>query len=233
MQQIIKELLFPRRCPVCDGIVVPWGNLCCRACMGKLEYTGADYCMKCGKGLSRQESEYCRDCKKYAHCFERGRSLYRYESAAAAIFRFKYRGRQEYADFFGQELYQYLGQDIEAMKAEAIIPVPLHKKRFKERGYNQSALLARALSKHCGVPCREDLVIRHKQTTPQKQLSYRERQNNLKKAFKLSANDVKLNTVIIIDDIYTTGSTVDALSRVLLEGGVKHIFVVTLAAGME
>lgn len=233
MHQIIKELLFPRRCPVCDEIAVPWGNLCCRACVNKLQYTGSDYCMRCGKGLSGPEEEYCRDCKQYAHSFERGRSLYRYESAAAAIFRFKYRGRQEYADFFGQELYRYLGQDIDAMEAEALIPVPLHKKRLRERGYNQSALLARALSKHCGVPYREDLVIRHKNTTPQKQLSYRERQNNLKKAFKLCVNDVKLNSVIIIDDIYTTGSTVDAMSKVLLEGGVKHIFVVTLAAGME
>lgn len=68
---------------------------------------------------------------------------------------------------------------------------------------------------------------------PQKQLNYAERQKNLKKAFKLCANDVKLKRVIIVDDIYTTGSTVDAVAATLLEGGVRHIFVVTLAAGME
>ena len=76
-------------------------------------------------------------------------------------------------------------------------------------------------------------MIRHRKTVPQKQLNYAERQNNLKKAFKICANDVKLKAVIIIDDIYTTGSTVDALSEVLLEGGAQQIFVITLAAGME
>ncbi len=189
--------------------------------------------MRCGKGLMKQEQEYCHDCRKYPHTFDRGRSLYRYESVAASIFRFKYKGRQEYADFFAEELYRYLGRDIAGMKAEAVIPVPLHKSRYRERGYNQSALLGKAFAERCQIPFRDDLVVRLKKTIPQKQLSYSERQNNLKRAFKLHRNDVKLNTVIIIDDIYTTGSTVDALAKVLSEGGVQHIYVITLAAGME
>ncbi len=233
MQHILTELLFPRRCPVCDGIVVPWGDLCCRKCLQKLKYLGTDYCMKCGKGLNKREQEYCSDCQKYSHVFERGRSLYRYESVAGSIFRFKYQGRQEYADFYGEELYKHLGGEILRMKAEAIVPVPLHKSRSIERGYNQAELLGKALAKRCRIPFYKDLVVRTKKTVPQKQLSYSERQNNLKKAFKLHRNDVKLNTVIIIDDIYTTGSTVDALAKVLTEAGVKHIYVVTLAAGME
>jgi len=233
MQQIMTELLFPRRCPVCDGIVVPWGDLCCRNCKGKWTYLGADYCMKCGKGLSSQETEYCQDCRKYQHFFERGRSLYRYESVAGAIFRFKYQGRQEYADFFAEEMYRYLGKDILNMKADVMIPVPLHPSRYKERGYNQSALLAKELSRRLHIPFSDKIAVRCKKTIPQKQLSYAERQNNLKKAFKLNGNDVKLNTVIIIDDIYTTGSTVDALAKVLAEGGAKRIYVATLAAGME
>lgn len=159
--------------------------------------------------------------------------MYHYESVAGAIFRFKYQGRQEYADYFGEQLYRYLGGDIRAMRADGIIPVPLHKSRYHERGYNQSALLGKALAKRCGIPFYDKLVTRQRKTVPQKQLNYAERQNNLKKAFKLCVNDVKLNTVIIIDDIYTTGSTVDALAEVLLAGGVKQIYVVTLAAGME
>lgn len=194
---------------------------------------GDNYCMKCGKGLSHQETEYCFDCRKYPHNFIRGRSLYCYESVAASLFRFKYQGRQEYADFWGEELYRYLGNDIKAMRADAIVPVPLHKSRLNERGYNQSALLGKALAKRMELPCLDKIVMRHKKTIPQKQLNYAERQNNLKKAFKLSVNDVKLNTVIILDDIYTTGSTVDALSEVFLEGGVKNVYVITLAAGIE
>jgi predicted amidophosphoribosyltransferase len=76
-------------------------------------------------------------------------------------------------------------------------------------------------------------VVRAKHTVPQKNLNYLERQNNLKKAFKLYRNDVKLERVMIVDDIYTTGSTVDALSKVLLEGGIKEVYVLTLATGVE
>lgn len=233
MQQIFTEILFPRRCPVCDDIVKPWGELCCTECKKRLVYLGGNYCMKCGKGLLRQETEYCQDCRKYKHKFIRGRSLYRYESVAGALFRFKYQGRQEYADFWGEELYQHLGREILAMKADAIVPVPLHKSRLNERGYNQADLLGKALAKRVQLPFLNKIVVRHKKTLPQKQLSYGERQNNLKKAFKLSANDVKLNTVIIVDDIYTTGSTVDALGEVFLEQGTKKVYVVTLAAGVE
>lgn len=233
MQQVFSELLFPRRCPVCDDIVKPWGELCCPDCVKKLENLGSDYCMKCGKGLSDRETEYCHDCRKYTHKFIRGRSLYRYESVAGSLFRFKYQGRQEYADFFGEELYRHLGNDIRAMNAEAIVPVPLHKSRLNERGYNQSLLLGKALAKRMGLPCLDKIAVRHKKTVSQKQLNYAERQNNLKKAFKLCVNDVKLNTVIIIDDIYTTGSTVDALSEVFLENGVENVYVIALAAGME
>ena len=232
MQNIITELVFPRRCPVCDDIVKPWGELCCPECKKKLQYLGDTFCVKCGKGLSKSETEYCVDCRKYPHKFCRGRSLYRYESVAGAMFRFKYHGRQEYAEFWGEELYRHLGRDILAMKPDAIVPVPLHKSRLKERGYNQAALLGKALAKRMDIPCLEKIVVRSKKTIAQKQLNYTERQNNLKKAFKLSVNDVKLETVIIIDDIYTTGSTVDALAEVFLKQGVKKIYVITLAAGI-
>lgn len=189
--------------------------------------------MKCGKGLSREEREFCRDCEEHRHYFCRGRSLYRYESVAGALFRLKYQGRQEYADFFAEELCRHLGNDIRSMKADVMIPVPLHKSRFRKRGYNQAAVIGRALAMRLDIPFCEDMVIRCKNTIPQKQLSLSERQNNLKRAFKLSGNDVKSNTVIIVDDIYTTGSTADALSKVLMEGGVQQVYVVTLAAGME
>lgn len=233
MSNIITELLFPRRCPICDEIAVPFGSLCCADCACKIQYIGQNYCMRCGKGLSAQETEYCKDCRDFGHMFIRGRSLYRYESVAGSIFRFKYQGRQEYGDFYGEELYRYLGNDIRSMQPDAVVPVPLHSERKLERGYNQSAILAKALAKHCKLSFRDDLVVRSKKTVPQKQLSRTERQNNLKKAFKLCENSVKLKTLLIVDDIYTTGSTVDALSEVLLQGGAAQIYVVTLAAGME
>ncbi len=233
MKQVITELLFPRRCPMCDGIVVPWGALCCEKCRNKFRYLGDNFCLRCGKGLSKEESEYCQDCRKYKHMFVRGRSLYRYESVAASIFRFKYKGRQEYADFYAEQLFRYLGRDLLSMKPDGIVPVPLHKSRLRERGYNQAALLGKALAERLELNFLDDVVVRSKKTVPQKQLNRIERQNNLKKAFKLSGNSVELKRLLVVDDIYTTGSTVDALAEVLLSGGAKEIYIVTLAAGME
>ena len=230
---MLREFLFPRRCPVCDNIVKPFGRLCCDACRKTLMYIGDCHCVKCGEGLSNQTKAFCKECIEHPKSFTRGRSLYRYESIAGGVFGLKYLERAEYADFFGMEMNHYLGDFIRQTKVQAIIPVPLHPKRLRERGYNQSALLAKALSNHCKIPCREDVVARVKHTVPQKNLNYLERQNNLKKAFKLYRNDVKLERVMIVDDIYTTGSTVDALSKVLLEGGIKEVYVLTLATGVE
>lgn len=230
---MLDDLLFPRRCPVCDKIVIPFGALCCTPCKKKLYYIGDDYCMKCGKGLLNSRKAYCSRCMAQPGTFTYGRSLYQYESVSGSIFRLKYQGRKEYADFFGEELYRHFKDDIAKMQADAIIPVPLHKKRLEERGYNQSSLLAKVLSDKTGIPCMEEVVKRVKNTLPQKKLNDIERQNNLKKAFKLCENDVKLDRMIIVDDIYTTGSTVNALSKVLFEGGAKEVFVITLAAGVE
>ena len=116
-------------------------------------------------------------------------------------------------------------------KADAIIPVPLHYKRMRQRGYNQAKLFAEALGKAWNIPVKHRLVVRHKNTQPLKQLNPAQRQNNLKKAFKLAQNDVKLKTIIIVDDIYTTGSTIDSVARVFLQAGVHKVFFVTLAIG--
>ena len=110
-----------------------------------------------------------------------------------------------------------------------MVPVPLSKQRLYKRGYNQSELLAREVSKQTGVPVLNRFVVRERDTVAQKELNPTERQNNLKKAFKIAQNDVKLSTIIIIDDIYTTGSTVDAVARLLKKAGVKKIYVLALS----
>ncbi len=227
----IRELLFPRRCPVCDEPVKPAGKKICRKCRHKLVYVSADYCMKCGKPLGESTLEFCRDCQKRKHEFVQGRSLYEYKSAAKAIYKFKYGNRREYAEFFGEELADKYRDVIVQWNAEAILPVPIHKNRKKKRGFNQSSLLAKELSKHVEVPVIDNFIVRSKDTTPLKELTGIERQNNLKKAFKIVRNDVKLSTIIILDDIYTTGSTVDEMARVLKETGIQKIYVLTLAIG--
>jgi ComF family protein len=209
---------------------VPYGEKICADCIEKLKIISPDWCVRCGKKLANK-GEYCSDCRRKNHKFIRGRSLYTYDSAAMPIYRFKYGGRAEYADYFGEEIYRYLGDFIMEVRPDALIPIPLHKKRMKRRGYNQAALLAKALGRYSQIPVYDNLLVRIKNTEPLKTLNPSQRQNNLKKAFIMARNDVKLKTVILIDDIYTTGSTIDEVSGVLKDAGIKNTYFITLAGG--
>lgn len=226
-----KDLLFPRRCPVCDE-VVPWKEgLICSGCRPKIRYVGEHYCMKCGKPLEKQETEFCGDCSARSHVFDRGRSVFLYPSVAGSIYRFKYGGRREYAGFYAAEIRRQLGESIRYWQPDALVPVPIHWKRRAVRGYNQAEELAKKLSQITRIPMRKNLIRRCRNTVPQKLLNLRQRQNNLKKAFNICQDDVKLDTIILIDDIYTTGSTVDAMASLLKAAGVEKVYVISLAIG--
>lgn len=228
--QLALDLIFPRRCAVCDEPVDRIGYGVCAACVSKIVYIKAPFCMKCGKQL-KQEGELCADCIKKKHKYIQGAALYDYGSMADSIFRFKYAGRQEYALFYGGDLYEKYGGWLQTIRPDALIPVPVHVSRKRIRGYNQSELIAQALSKLSGIPVNTGLIVRQKKTLPQKNLSGQERQNNLKRAFKIYRNDVKLSTIVIIDDIYTTGSTIDAVAETLMEAGIQRVYYMALAVG--
>lgn len=187
--------------------------------------------MKCGKKLADAQTEYCGDCMRRRHLFDRGRALYAYKSVSDSIYRFKYKGRQEYAAYYAACIERELGDWIRRCGADALVPVPIHTSRRRRRGYNQAEVLAKELGRLTGIPVEGNLIGRVRKTVPMKELSVDERQNNLKRAFKICRNDVKLNTIIIVDDIYTTGSTIDAMSYELRRAGVRRIYFVTLAIG--
>jgi ComF family protein len=227
---MLLDLLFPRRCPLCDEPVRPREGLACTACLARVSYISEPFCLKCGKHIP-DEKEFCHDCTERSHHFERGLALFEYQSVAGAIFRFKYKGRQEYAEFFGAEISKRLGREIQSLKADCLVPVPIHQKRLRKRGYNQATLLAEAISRHLQIPVEEKLITRIRATTPLKNLNLQERQNNLKKAFKILRNDVKLKTVIIVDDIYTTGSTIDSMAEELRLAGIERVYFLALSIG--
>lgn len=226
----ILQLLFPLRCPVCDDIVRPYGAKICVSCREKLKLLTPPWCMQCGKKLYT-DGYLCKDCQRKKHKYLRGRALYEYESAAPAIYRFKYGKRREYADYFGEEIARFLGKFIRQCNPDALIPVPLHAKRMRHRGYNQAQLLAEAMGRYLEIPVYGNLIKRVKNTEPLKHQNAAERENNLKKAFNIAQNDVKLDTVIIVDDIYTTGSTMDEIADALRQHGVKKVYFIALASG--
>ncbi len=227
----IGKLLFPPRCPICDEVVLLKEQGICRQCQGKMQYVLPPRCCKCGKHLESEEEEYCSDCAERTHYFDAGRALYEYGSVARALYRFKYSGRREYAEVFGEEMAFYLKDFLREIQADGLLPVPMYPGKARVRGYNQSVLLAKALGRETNLPVYEDLVRRVRNTKPLKMLNPEERLNNLKKAFILGENGVKLKVVVIIDDIYTTGSTIDEIAKVLRHAGVKKIYFITLAIG--
>lgn len=226
----ILQAVYPRRCPVCDSIVRQRGEKICLECMDRLKLLTPPWCMCCGKKVEEGE-EFCRDCRERSHLYERGRALYEYDSAAESIYRFKYGGRREYADFYGEQITDYLGDFIREVRPDGFVPIPLHRRRKARRGYNQAGLLAKAVGRRMGIPVYERLLVRVRDTVPQKKLNCPERQNNLKKAFIMPENDVKLKTILVFDDIYTTGATIDEAARALKAAGAERVCFIALACG--
>lgn len=174
--------------------------------------------------------EYCEECREQPHYFEGGRFAFSYEQTAAGIYRFKYMNRRRYAKGYASVLCRELMDWIRAVSPDALVPVPLHQKRLIARGYNQAELLADEISKRTGIPVRSRSVARVKNTVPQKTFDRKHRLNNLKNAFIVRENVVRLDTVVVVDDIYTTGSTIDSLAKALLDAGVRRVFFLTVTA---
>lgn len=226
----IISALFPKRCAICDEAILPY-EMVCPECRIRIRPISGDTCRKCGKALSDKYRLTCYDCSRKIHYFDRGYAIFEYADVKKSLYRFKYLGRAEYAKCYAYYANEILGDVIRDLNADALIPVPIHKKRLTARGYNQAEVLAKEMSPYFNIPVITDYVIRSKYTVPLKKLDERGRINNLKKAFTIGSNGVKLDTIVIIDDIYTTGSTIDAISRLCRESGVRKIVYITVAIG--
>lgn len=178
----------------------------------------------------QEEAQYCPECRERERTYVRGRALYEYASAAPSIYRFIYGNRREYGAYFGEEMAEELGSFIRKVEPDGLIPIPLHWKRLRSRGYNQAQILAEEIGRLLQIPVYSKLLKRGRNTVPMKKLNGAERQNNLKRAFNVAGNDVKLKRVIIVDDIYTTGTTIEEAARVLKKAGVEEVYFVTLSA---
>lgn len=227
----ILDLLYPARCPVCHEIVKGKGRIC-PACKKKLRYIKEPKCKKCGKEIEKPEQEYCRDCQRFKHSFDRGAAVFAYDPVMRrSISMFKYHNRREYAKYYAEEMYQHCERFIKFCRPDVIIPVPVHRLKKRQRGFNQAELVAKELGKLIHVPVVTDYLIRAEKTTPQKELTRQQRKENLKKAFAVEGTGVSYERVLLIDDIYTTGATIDAISEILKENQTKIIFFLTICVG--
>lgn len=189
-------------------------------------------CMRCGKQIRSMEREYCYDCLHTHHYYDRGMSLWLHrEPVKESIYQFKYHNQRRYGAVYVQEMMHWYKDEILSWRPDVIMPVPLHRRRKRKRGYNQAQIIAEQIGKETGIPVDSRNLIRRKYTDPQKILGHRQRKRNLKNAFAVKNTFVPVKTVVLVDDIYTTGSTMDAAAFVLKQKGVLNVYFLTISIG--
>lgn len=147
-----------------------------------------------------------------------------------AMYRFKYSNVRSYAKVFTRDAMSSYGKWLRSLDLDGVIAIPMYLPKQRRRGYNQAEVFAKMIARELQVPYYGDYVIRGRNTAPQKNLNDVERKNNLKNAFKIRKSDVKLRKVLLIDDIFTTGSTMNGVAEVLSETGVKEIYCLCICA---
>lgn len=223
------KLLYPHRCPFCNEVT---SEEVCASCAAKIIWVSEPRCRKCGKPLRDDQQEYCFDCGKRKKNFEEGRSLWLHRSPVSdALYRFKYQNQRVYAGYFAECLWKQFQKELLRWKPDVIVPVPVHRRRYRKRGYNQAALIARKLSEYAGIPVDETFAVRVIDTKPLKELDPAARAANLRKAFYICENRKSYRTVLLLDDIYTTGSTIHTISGKMHKKGVEKVYFLTVSIG--
>lgn len=231
------EMLYPNRCMCCD-VVLRFQSTrgCCENCEEEVDalILRGNVCQRCGKHHERKSEPYCFDCQKRDHLYHQGRGVFAYSpKIKEGIYRLKYEEKPDLAISFAKELISYYNQYI-TWSIDYIIPVPLHRRRYQERGYNQSELLAKHLGAAIGIEVKPKWLKRVVATLPQKDLDERGRHKNLSMAIRCSTEcceTIKNKRILIMDDIYTTGATINACADALLEQGAQEVYFLTLAIG--
>ena len=233
--EAVLAFIYPAHCPICDRrlkSVRGEKRLICKDCARNLPLTGKHWCMKCGKPLTDPQREYCADCMRRKHVYERHRAVLIYHGGVRkSLYRFKYANRRCYAGFYAELICAELGAYMKSMRITLLVPVPLSKKRALKRGYNQAGILARQMGRILGIPVAEDLLLRVGETLPMKGLSVKERVRNLEGAFCAAYAVDRRERILLIDDIYTTGATMDAAAAALYRAGCTCVCAVSVAIG--
>lgn len=234
------ELLFPSNiyCISCGNLIdATRPYALCDHCVRTWNWNNEDCCQKCGKKLRNTDGnkrELCFDCLVAPHAFVKGYSCVEYGWAERDfLHRFKYKDKAYYAKKMADLMAERIDQ--ETLAVDLLVPVPMYKKKQRQRGYNQAAVLARQLGEKLQISY-DEVLIRQKNTEPMSGLDRLQRKENIKDAFAVvpsKARKVKGISLMLIDDIYTTGSTADACAQCLINAGAKEVYVYAFAAGAD
>ena len=229
----ILNALFPRRCILCDEILEE-GNGLCPLCKEKEVVMEEPCCKCCGRGILRKEESLCGNCKRHSFSFSGGMILYQLtEEIEGAITELKYHGRKDKGLFFGMRAGERFQEKLKDLGIQGIVPVPIHKERRRKRGYNQAEIIGKGLEKQTGIPLYSDVLKRNKKTKALKDCSPAERLQNLFSAMDCEELSEELKRILLVDDIFTTGATMEACSRKLLDAGAEEVYILAIAGRAE
>ncbi|MGA3093875.1 MAG: ComF family protein [Dehalococcoidales bacterium] len=219
----VTDFFFPQFCIGCGRE----GEVLCPRCCEKLPRLSPPFCSRCG--LPQTDNRPCRDCAGLDMAIDGIRSPFTFEKLTReVVHQFKYQNLRVLAAPLSGVLHAYLSEN--PISADMLIPVPLHPKRLRERGYNQSLLLAFELGKLSGIPVRPDILKRHINTPPQaRTASSIERHRNMHEAFTSADGKLKDKRVLLIDDVSTSGATLDACASALKQAGALSVWGLTVA----
>ena len=237
----LTSLAFPAPCRVCAATLETSSRIpICAECLDSLRpLTGAG-CQKCGRpfvsalaGLS--ENPLCHLCRRGVYGFDLARSYGGYDTTMVrAVVLLKYHAVTPLADWFAARLAEVVAGDPESFVADVVVPVPLHPDRLRERGYNQAELIARPLTRLLDLPCRSELMVRIKPRPAKQKLTRHERWESVRGAYAIREQARVDNLrVLLVDDVLTTGATLDSCARALRRAGAARVVGLTVARALS
>ncbi len=231
--KLFELVFFPSFCFSCGRLLEkPGERVVCQDCWSQLRPLSPPFCLCCGRLYNGCGGTICASCLETPPEFSHHRSVCRYQGMAKELVHaYKYQKRKILGVDLARFMYSNLARDQGLWwGADAFVPVPLHHKRAKQRGFNQAHVLARELSKQSDLPCLAGILKKKRDAVPQAILSGDERRRNLKDVFSVTGSStVKGKVVILVDDVYTTGTTIRECSRTLLAAGAHEVRAVTFA----
>lgn len=223
----LLDLMIPPACLACGARIDAQDEIICSDCEAKISIVSGNNCPKCGAEVS---GPICKNCSNESFAFDSTDSLFRYAGTIKElIHQLKYHGYVSPAGYLSVLLAEYLQSNNEISNYELLCPVPLHRVRKRERGYNQSALIGYAAAQLMNLPYAQP-VIRSHYTRSQTLLSRDKRKKNLHGAFRVKDPDaVRGKKIILVDDVFTTGSTLNEVAKELKAAGAEKVAAITVA----
>lgn len=236
-KRALFDVFFPGDCPICErAAYLDDISFACLACLDEVAWIEKSRCKTCGVGMDGMEYAglSCKNCREFPPLFTSGRTMFFINKAGQSlIHQLKYDGNKRILEDIPLFLKRVPGY-LEFITGAVLIPVPSHPKKLRQRGYNQSAWIAEALAKEAGVSTvAYDCMKRVRNTNTQTKLDRSERIQNVKNAFALKDGTCLdgFDRVVLVDDVYTTGATLDACAKALIDRGTKQVEVATLGHG--